>query len=64
MSEKHLLEELRNVVHNYPLWPGDAVAHETAKECARLGWIRRDLEGNWIPTAVGLARLSEPVKEP
>ena len=50
----HLHEELRNVVENYPLFPGDTVSHRTAKACARLGWIKRQGNGYWIPTALGI----------
>lgn len=56
-ASRHLLEELRNVVGHYPLFPGDTLSHATAKACAERGWIRRNTNGDWIPTADGLSAL-------
>lgn len=53
-DERHYLEELANVVENYPLWPGDTISHTTARVCADRRWIVRDADGDWIPTAEGL----------
>lgn len=54
ISLQHVREELLNVVANYPLWPGDTISHETARLCEARGWIRRQADGNWIPTASGV----------
>lgn len=54
MLERHYLEELANVVENYPLFAGDTISHETAQVCGKRGWIVRQSDGNWIPTAEGL----------
>jgi hypothetical protein len=56
-EERHYLEELANVVEGYPLWPGDTISHETARVCGERGWIVRQEDGSWIPTAEGLAKL-------
>lgn len=58
-EERHVLEELANVVENYPLWPGDTVTHETARRAEERGWIVRQADGSWIPTAAGLAKYRE-----
>lgn len=54
MLERHYLEELANVVEGYPLFAGDTLSHETARVCGERGWIVRQGDGNWIPTAEGL----------
>ena len=59
VQERHMLEELRNVVKNYPLFPGSTISHNTAKACAKMGWIVRQKDGNWIPTRAGLKRHEE-----
>ena len=48
-----VLEELRNVAKNQPLWPGDTISPYTARECARLGWIERNADGDWVTTPLG-----------
>lgn len=58
IERRHELEELRNVVRNYPLFPGDTISHETARRCAAAGWIVRNFGGDWIPTAEGLRELA------
>lgn len=54
VSLKEMREQLRCVVDHYPLWPGDTLSHSAAKACALVGWIVRQKDGNWIPTALGL----------
>jgi hypothetical protein len=56
---RDVYEELLNVIKHYPLWPGDTISPGTAGECRRLGWIRRNVEGYWIPTAAGLEAHSK-----
>jgi hypothetical protein len=53
ISEESIREELRNICENYPVWPGDAISHRTAKACVERGWVKRD-DGHWVPTATGL----------
>lgn len=53
MDERHYREELKNVVENAPLDPGDTISHAGAYECADRVWIRRDSKSNWIPTDLG-----------
>ena len=48
-------EQLAAIVEHYPTFAGDTLSHEAAQDCERRGWIRRDLAGNWIPTASGLS---------
>ena len=60
MQEYHYREELRNVVDGYPLWPGDTVSHAGAKVCSERGWIVRQKDGSWIPTALGLQVNTHP----
>jgi hypothetical protein len=52
-------DELRNVVQNYPVWPGNTVSHASARELAEQGLIVRNSKGDWIPTAKGLRRYTE-----
>jgi hypothetical protein len=59
ISERHVLEELGNIVKGSPLWPGDAISHTTANECVRRGWAKRDSNGFFIPTANGKEALSK-----
>ncbi len=54
VSRKSMREELTNVCKNYPLFPGDTISHLHSRACAKAGWIVRDVDGNWIPTARGL----------
>lgn len=58
ISERHMLEELRNVVNNNPLFPGDTISHSSAKACSKARWIVRNEDGNWIPTAKGIRTLN------
>lgn len=53
MSESAVYEELANVVRNYPVFAGDTLSHETANECGRRGWAKRNHNGDWIPTPEG-----------
>jgi hypothetical protein len=56
-EERHYLEELGNIVKNWPLWPGDTISHQTAYECGRRGWAKRNWgpaqDGCWYPTEEG-----------
>lgn len=58
-ADRAVLEELRNIVHNYPLFPGNTISHATANECVRRGWAERNLEGDFLPTADGMRRHEE-----
>lgn len=60
MTEFHIREELRNVVTNYPLWPGNTISHAAAAECSHRKWIVRDSAANWIPTAAGVLADEKP----
>ena len=51
MTEKQVLEEARNIARNAPVFPGDTLSHASARECAQRGWIKRDANGDWIPTS-------------
>lgn len=53
-SGKAVLEELRNIVLNYPLFAGNTLSHATANECVDLGWAERNQSGDFLPTAAGL----------
>lgn len=63
MLERHYREELRNIVERYPVFPGDTVSHEGAKVCAERGWIVRQSDGSWIPTAKGLKAAEADLRE-
>lgn len=60
MEERNILAELRNIVNNYPVAPGDTISHSTANECVRRGWARRNggpikRRSSWfVPTAEGV----------
>ncbi len=56
MNEKHILEELKNICQNEPLWPGDTISHQGANGCIGRGWARRNDDGDIISTAKGRAR--------
>lgn len=49
-------DELRNLVTNYPVWPGDTVSHASMNRLGDLGLAVRHSDGWWIPTAAGLRR--------
>ncbi len=51
--EKHVLEELLNIVRNAPVFAGDTISHRTANECVRRQWAARDANSDFIPTALG-----------
>lgn len=57
ISDRHCVEEMRNIADNYPVFPGDTISHESANECGRRGWAVRNTDGNWIPTAEGLRAI-------
>lgn len=50
MREKDVIEELRNIRDNGPVWAGDTISHRTANECVRRGWARRDGRGHFVIT--------------
>lgn len=54
---QHVVEELENVVRNYPVFLGDTISHETARRAAERGWIVRNADGDWIPTRKGILAL-------
>lgn len=49
MNENNVVEELRNIWANYPVFPGDTLSHATANECVKRGWVKRNGEGDFIP---------------
>ena len=51
MTEYHIAEELYNITKNQPLFPGDTISHETANECVRRGYAKRDADGNFVLTS-------------
>lgn len=57
MLEKHVIEELENIVENDPVFPGDTISHATANECVSRGRATRNAEGDFIPTFEGRAIL-------
>jgi len=59
----HELEELDNVMRHQPLHPGETIAHATAYACEQRGWIRRNSNGDWVPTDEGLLRWSAYQRE-
>ncbi len=61
-TEKNVLEELNNIVHNDPLFAGDTLSHATANECVRRGWAERNRDSNFIPTEKGLLVHAEASK--
>lgn len=63
MDERHILEEMRNILTNQPLWPGDSISHETLNECERRGWAVRTVHGNVVATAMGRSAASEGGEE-
>lgn len=52
-SSKPWREELRNIVNNAPVWPGDTLSHETARWLSRR-WLIRRKGGEWVPTWLGV----------
>lgn len=50
-----VVDELRNVYRNSPVFPGDTVSHRTAEELVRRGMAERDGEGNFVITEKGIA---------
>lgn len=62
ITEKHVLEEARNIALNAPVWPGDTLSHAAARECERRGWATRDCDGNWIPTSHAPFTLARPTQ--
>lgn len=57
--ERHYREELLNVIHNSPVFAGDTISHKTANECGVRGWIKRDENGDWVPTVKGIQEACE-----
>lgn len=58
-SIPHLLQELRNVAENEPVFAGDTISHASAAGCGDFGWISRDTNGDWITTQRGRDRLKQ-----
>lgn len=56
-------EELSNICLNGPLWPGDALSRDTAKECLRRGWAKRNEDGLFVATAEGRTLESQHLEE-
>ena len=52
-------DELRNVCENYPLFAGQTISHQTARDICAYGWVERNKQGEWIPTSVGLAQYEQ-----
>lgn len=50
----HVREQIIAIVRGAPLWPGDTISHAAANECGRRGWARRDEDGCWVPTPLGI----------
>ena len=57
MIERHLIEELGNISIGGSLFPGNTISHETANECVRRGWAKRDPDGNFVLTREGKQTL-------
>ncbi len=55
IRSKPLLEELRNISRNEPMWPGETISHATANELVEMGWAERDADGSFVTTAEGRA---------
>lgn len=53
VSEKDALEELNNICQNYPVYAGKTISHAGARECSDRGWVKRNTEGDWVPTTKG-----------
>lgn len=58
MLEESVIEELRNIAMNQPLFPGDTLSHQTANECVKRGWARRNEDGYFVLTSQGFLRLA------
>ncbi len=53
MNAHNLLEELRNVSKNEPLFAGDTISHATANELVAMRWAKRDANGDFVVTDYG-----------
>lgn len=53
MTERMIFEELRNIILNEPLWPGDTISHQGANECVKRNYAARDKDGYFISTMYG-----------
>lgn len=62
VNEGHVYEELFNIIHNKPLWPGGTISHRTVEQCEHRGWAKRDSNGRWVPTPAGVDALIEWVR--
>jgi hypothetical protein len=47
-----LVDELRNVYLNHPVFAGDTVSHNTANALYLMGLTRQTCRG-WVPTTLG-----------
>lgn len=63
VSTRQAIEQLACIVDSYPLWPGDTLSHGSATACELNGWTKRDSDGNWIPTAEGVAVIRAARKD-
>ena len=45
MTEKHVLEEAKNLRKHHVLFPGDSLSHVTLNECIQRGWAKRIHDG-------------------
>jgi len=56
IDDSDLLEELRNVVVNAPVWPGDTISGSTVRVLCNLGLVRYVfLPMEWyVPTVAGI----------
>ena len=57
-EESSVLEELHNIVLNYPLFAGNTLSHATANECVRRKWAKRDSNGDFLPTLEGFRTVA------
>jgi len=60
LEERHVLEELKNICKNGPLFPGDTISHITANECVRRGWAVRNEDGYFTATLEGGSYCHSP----
>lgn len=62
IQDAHIYEELFNICHNKPVWPGGTISHRTADICGSRGWAVRDDKGRWVPTQSGVDALVDWVR--
>lgn len=59
MLEKSVIDEMRNIAENEPVFPGDTLSHATANECVYRGWADRNNDGDFVATDKGRAAMRE-----